>query len=111
MRSGVVRWNALSFVFTGSLSHPAPIPPLALLAGQPWVAGLGNRSRKDIKAADVLALAGQAAQFLIEIPGILGRELINSINSKDLEIPSHRGPDRNEVSKASFFKHRVLLQR
>src|SRR5258707_5714529 len=50
---------------------PAPVPPLALLGREQRIAGLSYGRREDVLAADVDALAGDAAELLIKVGWVL----------------------------------------
>jgi hypothetical protein len=71
------------------LSLTAPVPPLALLGWKKRVAGLGYGGREDVLAADIDALAGGAAELLIELYRIALRKLLYRANSQKLEITKH----------------------
>src|SRR5262249_18031485 len=71
-------WSATRAAYPASLcglSHPAPVPPLALLEWQPGIARLSDRGSEDVQATDVLLLVGSAAEFAIQLTGILNGEL------------------------------------
>jgi hypothetical protein len=80
-----------------SLSLTAPIPPLALLGGKKWVAGLGYGGRKDVLAADIDALASSAAKMLIELYRIALRKLLYAADAEQLKVAKHGWSDRNQI--------------
>jgi len=59
------------------------------------VAGLRYRSREDILAADIDALASGAAELLIELSRIALRKLFYCPNAEKLKIAEHGWSDRN----------------
>src|ERR1700749_46154 len=86
-RSGTVSSRFL--VDICSLALAAPIPPLALFGRQQRIAGLRNRGGENILAADVHALAGDAAELLIKPLRILLCQLLNATNAQQPEISQH----------------------
>src|SRR5262245_928839 len=101
-RSGIVSEPARLPGFTLGLSDAAPIPPLALLGWQPWVAGLSHRGGEYVEAADVVLLVGQAAQLVIHVTGFLSSELGYAVYPQNLEVADHRGAYRHKVSKPAL---------
>src|ERR1700693_2068955 len=95
-RSGVVRPLALFFgmVF---LPQAAPIPPLTFFCGKQRVASLRHRGLKAVEAADIDALAGEAAKFFVHFVRILARELADGANAQQFEIAEHGGADGNQI--------------
>jgi hypothetical protein len=79
----------------GGLSLATPVPPLALLGGKKRVAGLGYSRGEDVLAADVDALAGGAAESLIEACWILACKMLHAADAKQLKIAEHGRPHRN----------------
>jgi hypothetical protein len=77
------------------LSLTAPVPPLALLGRKKRIAGLRYGGRENVLAADIDALAGGAAELLIELGRIALRKLLYRANPQKLEITKHSWPDRN----------------
>src|SRR5215813_7186213 len=87
-RSGTVGWRRLVAAIL-RLSLTAPIPPLALLGRKKRIEGLGHGCGKDVLAADVDALPGNAAEPLVKPRGILPRKLLDAANSQKLEVAQH----------------------
>jgi hypothetical protein len=54
-------------VYDGGLTfaQPAPVPPVSLLNGKAWIAGLCDGAMKHIEAANVMLLPGSLAQPVI----------------------------------------------
>jgi hypothetical protein len=63
-----------------------------LLGGKERVPGLGHGGSEDILAADVDALAGGAAEFLVEPCRILVRKLLHATDPEQLKIAEHGWP-------------------
>ena len=74
------------------LSAAAPIPPLAFFRGEQRIARLGYGGLERVEAADVDALAGDAAKLFVHFAGILARELADGADFQQLEIGSMAGP-------------------
>src|ERR1700728_261580 len=100
-RSGVVRLLGLFFCMA-VLPQAAPIPPLAFFRGEQRVASLGYRGLEGVETADVNALAGKAAKFLVHFMGILARELTDGTNAQQFEIAKHGGADGNQVLQTAL---------
>jgi hypothetical protein len=79
------------------LSLAAPIPPLTLLGGEKRIAGLGNGGGENILAADVDALAGGAAEFLIQRGGVAPGKLLYAADAKKLKIAEHGWSDGDQI--------------
>jgi hypothetical protein len=81
----------------------APIPPLALLGRKKRIACLGHSGREDVLAADINALAGQSAELLIQLSGILASKLVHAANPEKLKIAEHGWPygNQNRVNDAA----------
>src|ERR1700722_17193506 len=111
-RSGVVRVFCLFF---GMAFFPAaaPIPPLTFLRGQQRVASLGYGGLKGVEAADVDALAGDAAQFFVHLAGILARELADGADFQQLEVAKHGGANGNQILQTAGWggAHKNLLDK
>src|SRR5580692_4548083 len=90
-RSGVVSVPCLFFGMA-FLSAAAPIPPLAFFRGEQRIARLGYGGLERVEAADVDALAGDAAKLFVHFAGILARELADGADFQQLEIGSMAGP-------------------
>src|SRR4051812_47336445 len=71
------------------LSLAAPVPPLALLGREKWVAGLCYGGRENVLAADIDALAGGAAEFPIQLYRIALRKLLDAADAEQLKIAEH----------------------
>ena len=95
------------------LSAAAPIPPLAFFGGEQRVTGLGYGGLEGVKAADVDALAGDAAKFFVHFAGILARELADGADFQQLEIAEHSGPNGNQVLQTAGWGvgHKNLLDK
>ena len=95
------------------LPAAAPIPPLAFFRGEQRVAGLGHGGLEGVEAADVDALAGDAAKFFVHLAGILARELADGADFQQLEIPKHGGADGNQVVQTAGWSvgHKNLLDK
>src|ERR1043166_9419276 len=87
-RSGTVSSRRLVAAIL-RLSLPAPIPPLALLGRKKRIARLRHGCGKDILAADIDALSGNAAEPLVKPPRILPRQLLDAANAQKLEVAQH----------------------
>src|ERR1700722_6779116 len=111
-RSGVVRVPCLFFCMA-FLSAAAPIPPLAFFGGEQRVASLGYGGLKGVKAADVDALAGDAAEFFVHFAGILGCELADGADFQQLEIAEHGGANGNQILQTAGWgaAHKNLLDK
>jgi hypothetical protein len=59
-----------------------PVPPHALLGWKPWIAGLSDSSREDVKAAGILPLSAQLAKPLVEHSGVVARKLSDAPHAK-----------------------------
>src|ERR1700689_1221670 len=97
-RSGVVK--AVRFFLVAGiacLSLAAPIPPLAFTGAEPRIAGLRYCCAENIEAADIHRLAGFGAQALVQLVGILARELHHAANAEQIEIAQHGRADRDEI--------------
>jgi hypothetical protein len=79
----------------GGLSLAAPIPPLALLGRKKRITGLRDCGGKDVLAADIDALTGDAAEFLVEPRWILAGKLLHAADAEKLKIAEHGRPYRN----------------
>jgi hypothetical protein len=79
------------------LSLAAPIPPPALLDGEKRIAGLGNGSGENILAADIDALAGGAAKFLIQRGRVAPGKLLYAADAKKLKIAEHGWSDGDQI--------------
>src|SRR4051812_42477284 len=75
------------------LSLAAPIPPLALLGREKRVAGLCYGGREDVLTADIDALAGGAAELLIQLRRVALRKLLYAADAEQLKIAEHGWPD------------------
>ena len=95
------------------LSAAAPIPPLAFFRGEQRVASLGYGGLKCVEAADVDALAGNAAKFFVHLAGILVRELADRADFQQLEIAEHGGANGNQVVQTAGWSvgHKNLLDK
>src|ERR1700691_5162257 len=100
-RSGVVRLLGL-FLGMVFLPQAAPIPPLAFFRGKQRVARLGYRGLKGVEAADVNALAGEAAKFFVYFMRILARELADGANAQHFKIAKHGGADGNQILQTAL---------
>jgi hypothetical protein len=79
------------------LSQAAPIPPLALLGRKKRIACLGYGGGKNVLAADIDALAGGAAELLVERGWISPGKLFHAADAKQLKIAQHGWPNRDEI--------------
>src|SRR5580765_1435419 len=95
-RSGTVSSRFLT-AGIACLSLPAPVPPLALIGGKKRVARLGHGSRENILAADIHALAGNAAQFLIEAGRVLAGKLFHAADAEQFKIAQHGGTNGDQI--------------
>jgi hypothetical protein len=95
------------------LSAAAPVPPLTFFCGQRRVASLGYGGLEGIEAADVDALAGDAAKFFVHFAGILARELADGADFQQLEIAEHSGADGNQILQTAGWSvgHKNLLDK
>src|ERR1700722_2116020 len=111
-RSGGVRVPCLIFGMA-FLSAAAPIPPLAFFGGEQRVAGLGYGGLEGVEAADVDALAGDAAKFLVHLARILARELADGADFQQLEITEHGGANGNQILQTAVWSvaHKTSLTR
>ena len=95
--SGTVSPVFLAAGFLGAgitgLSLTAPVPPLALLGGKKRITGLGYGGGEDILAADIDALAGGAAKFLVEPGWISPGKLFHAVDAEKLKIAEHGWSD------------------
>jgi len=71
------------------LALAAPVPPLALLGWKKRIAGLGDSRGKDVLTADINALAGGAAEFLIKPCWVLAGKLLHAADAEKLKITKH----------------------
>src|SRR5271154_1692452 len=109
-RSGVVRLLLLDLAAgIAGLSLAAPIPPLALFAGQARIARLRHGGAKNVEAADIHPLAGFGAQALVQLFGILTRELRHAANAEQVEIAKHGRADGDEIPEAAVSgRHEIF---
>jgi hypothetical protein len=85
------------------LSPAAPIPPLALLGGEKRIAGLGNGGGENILTADIDALAGGAAKFLIQRGRVAPGKLLYAADAKKLKIAEHGWSDGDQILESSLL--------
>jgi hypothetical protein len=79
-------------------SFPAPVPPLTLFQRQFRILRLGDSSRENVEAADVVMRSSQATQLAIHLSWFFPRELLDASNAQQVEV-THRGwPDRDQTS-------------
>src|SRR5271155_3503562 len=109
-RSGVVRLLLLDLVAgIAGLSAAAPIPPLALFTAQPRIARLRHGRAEHVQAADIHRLAGFGAQALVQLFGILARELRHAANAEQVEIAKHGRADGDEIPEAAISgRHEIF---
>src|SRR4029077_6238061 len=89
---------------------PAPRPPLALLGRKQRIAGLSYGRGEDVLAADVDALAGNAAELLIEPGRVLPGKLLDAADTEKLEVAQHGRADGDQVMNLSLWGwHKFLL--
>jgi hypothetical protein len=88
----------------------APIPPLALLGREQRVAGLRYGRGEDVLAADVDALAGNAAELSIEPGRVLPGELCNVTDAEKLEVAQHGRANGDQVLKMSLWDWHGFLR-
>jgi hypothetical protein len=95
------------------LPAAAPVPPLTFFRGQRRVASLGYGGLEGVEAADVDALAGDAAKFFVQLAGILARELADGADLQQLEIAEHGGANRNQILQTAGWSvgHKNLLDK
>src|SRR2546423_12885954 len=86
-------------------SHPAPVPPIALVGGQSRIARLLGRAAKHVENAGVLPLPGDAAQPVVHLLRIGFRQLIDRTNPQFRKIIDHLRPDSCEVFQLSVITH------
>jgi hypothetical protein len=75
-----------------SLSHAAPIPPLALLGGKQRVARLSYGGGENVLAADIDTLACGPAEFLVKPRWILPRKLFDAADAQQFKVAEHGWP-------------------
>jgi hypothetical protein len=91
------------------LAPAAPVPPLALLGGKKRIAGLGYGSGKDVLAADIDALAGGTAEFLVEPGRVLPSKLFHAADAKKLKIAQHGRPNGDQILQMTLlYWHKKL---
>jgi hypothetical protein len=95
------------------LSAAAPIPPLAFFGGEQRVASLGYGGLECVEAADVDALAGDAAKFFVHLAGIPARELADGADVQQFEIAKHGGANGNQILQTAGWgvAHKNLLDK
>jgi hypothetical protein len=95
------------------LSAAAPVPPLAFFRGEQRVASLGYGGLEGVEAADVDALAGDAAKFFVHFSGILAGELADGADFQQLEIAEHGGAHGNQILQTAGWSvgHKNLLDK
>ena len=81
------------------LPLPAPIPPLALLGRKKRIACLGDGGGKDILAANIDALASDAAKFLVKTGWILPGKLRNALRHLLLPVEPESDTDNYSASR------------
>jgi len=62
-----------------------------------------------VQDAGVLAETGEAFESLVHFSGILLRELRDGLDSEEMEIAEHCGPDGDEVFKTALGAHGSTL--
>src|SRR5262249_4011430 len=86
---------------------PAPVPPLALLGGQQRVARLGHGCREHVLAANVDALAGNAAELAVKPDRFLPGEMLYVANAEQFKVAQHGWADGDEVLQPALMdRHR-----
>jgi hypothetical protein len=70
---------------------------LALLDGKKRIARLGHSGGEDVLAADIDALAGGAAELLVEPGRISPGKLFHAVDANQLKIAQHGRPNGNQV--------------
>jgi hypothetical protein len=79
-----------------------------LIGREKRIARLGHGRSEDVEKTNVVVLAGDAAELLVEAPGIGAGELADGADSKQFEIVYRGRPDGDQILQATLFGWHAL---